>query len=105
MEDVKREAVRVAPGEGGALWVLGDLYEFKATGEETGGAYALFETTVAPGTPGPPPHVHRREEEAFYVLEVELNVEGSVSVAGPGSFVHIPRGTLHTFQERGRCPG
>lgn len=106
MENVERGATRVAPGEGRALWVLGDLYEFKATGESTGGAYALVETTVSPGLPGPPPHIHHREDEAFYVLEgeVELNVEGNVSTAGPGSFVNVPKGTLHTFKNAGTTP-
>ncbi len=106
MENVKRDTTRVAPGEGRALWVLGDLYELKAVSEETGGAYALFETTITPGLPGPPPHIHHREDEAFYVLEgeVELNVEGNVSTAGPGTFVNVPKGTLHTFKNAGTTP-
>lgn len=37
MENVERGATQVASGAGKTLWVLGDLYEFKATGEETGG--------------------------------------------------------------------
>jgi mannose-6-phosphate isomerase-like protein (cupin superfamily) len=88
------------------MWVLGDLYRFLATSDDTGGAYGLWETTATPGLPGPPPHIHQNEDEAFYVLEgqIELFVEGTVDTLGPGSFVNVPRGTLHTFKNAGATP-
>jgi len=55
------------PGIGKSLWVLGDLYTFKVVGEETGGAIAVLEVQVQPQN-GPPPHIHHREDETFYVL-------------------------------------
>ena len=60
-------------GEGRAAWVVGDLYTVKASGADTGGAFALIEVLVPPQS-GPPPHVHSREDEAFYVLEGEFEV-------------------------------
>jgi hypothetical protein len=36
-------------GEGRSLWVVGDRYTIKATGEETGVAFALVEALVPPG--------------------------------------------------------
>lgn len=76
-----------------------------ATGEETGGAYCLAEATVPPGG-GPPPHIHSREEEMFYVLdgEISFTVEGRESVAGPGTFVQVPRGTAHAFKNNAAAP-
>ena len=102
----KGEAGHVSRGEGRMLWVLGDLYEFKAASEETHGAFATWETTVTPGLPGPPPHIHHREVESFYVLEgeVELSVAGRVIEAATGTFVNIPIGTLHTFRNPGTEP-
>lgn len=99
-------ATHVPPGGGDALWALGDLYEFKALSEDTGGAFATWETTVTPGSPGPPPHVHHREAETFYVLEgaVELSVDGRAVNADTGTFVNIPKGTLHTFSNAGERP-
>ena len=46
-----------------------------------------------------PLHVHSREEEAFYILEGELEFEldGERRVAGPGAFVMMPRGARHRF--------
>jgi mannose-6-phosphate isomerase-like protein (cupin superfamily) len=106
VENTNRGATQVASGEGKTLWVLGDLYEFKATGEDTGGKFALWETTTPPGNPGPPPHIHHNEDEVFYILEgeLELTVEGSASVVGVGTLVNIPKGALHTFRNAGTTP-
>jgi quercetin dioxygenase-like cupin family protein len=84
---------------GKAIAVVGDIYRFLATGEETNGKYALWEATVAPGS-GPPPHTHSREEEGFYVLEGEMTFQvGERNVtAGPGEFVNMPVGTQHCFR-------
>jgi hypothetical protein len=48
------------PGDGATLAVVGDVYRFLATGEDTSGKYALWEAIVPPGG-GPTPHVHSRE--------------------------------------------
>jgi quercetin dioxygenase-like cupin family protein len=102
----KPGATHISSGEGDGLWVLGDLYEFKAMSEDTDGAFATWETTVTPGLPGPPPHIHHREDETFYVLEgeVELSTGDRAIKAVTGAFVNIPKGTLHTFRNAGEKP-
>jgi mannose-6-phosphate isomerase-like protein (cupin superfamily) len=45
-----------------------NVYRFLATCDETDGKYATFEAIVPPGS-GLPPHIHRREEESFLVLD------------------------------------
>ncbi len=94
-----RGVAHVPSGDGPTVWVVGDTYTFKARGEDTNGAFALFEGTVPPGA-GPLPHVHRREDEAFYVLEGELEIlDGDRTfTATAGSYVYIPRGVLHRFK-------
>ena len=91
--------------EGRAVAVLGDVYRFLATGEETAGRYAVFESIVAPGN-GPPPHVHSREEEGFYVLEGEVTFGHGDTVvrAGPGTFINMPVGSLHWFRNETNRP-
>ena len=59
------------PGEGRTITLVGDVYRFMATGEDTGGKYAQFEAIVPPGG-GPPAHYHTREEEGFYIIEGEI---------------------------------
>lgn len=86
-------------GQGRTIAIVGDIYRFLATGDDTGGKYAMWEATVLPGG-GPPPHVHRREEEAFYVLEGEVTftVDGKRMIAAAGTFVNVPIGVPHSFK-------
>ena len=87
---------------GPAFWGPGDHYTFLVTGEESGGAYFAMEALVPPGG-GPPPHVHSREDETFYLLEgeIEFRLGDDVVAAGPGDFVNVPRGTVHCFHNAG----
>ena len=89
------------PAEGRTIAVVGDVYRFLATGEDTNGKYALWEAIVPPGG-GPPPHVHSREEEGFYVLEGEITftVNGERVVATAGTFANMPVGTPHSSRTR-----
>ncbi len=90
--------------QGRTVAVVGDVYRFLATGEDTSGKYALFEGIISPGG-GPPPHVHSREEEGFFVLEGEITfqVRDERIVARAGTFTNMPIGTPHTFKnESGR---
>ena len=91
-----------SPAEGRRVGLVGDVYRFVATGDETGGCYAILEATVLPGG-GPPPHIHRREEETFYVIEGEITFQcgDEKNVCGPGTFVHVPIGNLHAFKNEG----
>jgi quercetin dioxygenase-like cupin family protein len=105
MEANQRHAVHVAEGEGKRLWVADELMTFKASGEDTGGAYALTDSVVPSGG-GPPPHIHQREHEAFWVLEGELEVQVGENTfrARAGSFVHLPKGIQHAYQNVGTGP-
>jgi quercetin dioxygenase-like cupin family protein len=100
-----REPVLRHPNRGRTVAVVGDVYRFLATGEETGGKYAQFEAIVPPGG-GPPPHVHGREEEGFYVLDGEVTFRsGEETVtAGPGAFLNMPIGVAHSFKNESDRP-
>jgi quercetin dioxygenase-like cupin family protein len=93
------QAIIRRPGEGRTIAVVGDVYRFLATGEDTNGRYALWEALVSPGG-GPPPHVHSREEEGFYVLEGEITffIGEQRLVASAGMFANMPVGTPHSFK-------
>ena len=92
------------PGEGTGMWVPGHYVLCKVNGEETGGAYSLIEALMT--GEGPPQHVHKAEDEAFYVLEGEVTVRrGDETIQAPaGVFVLIPRGTSHTFWSTSPSP-
>jgi quercetin dioxygenase-like cupin family protein len=93
------------PAEGITIAVVGDVYRFLATGQDTNGKYALWEAIVPPGG-GPPPHVHSREEEGFYVLEGEITfqIADERIVATAGMFANMPVGTPHSFKNESNRP-
>ena len=90
--------IALQPGEGDARWFLGSLVTIKSTATTTSGGPCVMENHSPKGG-GSPLHVHRNEDEWFYVMEGELTfwVGGEVTVAPAGSFVYGPRGIPHTF--------
>jgi quercetin dioxygenase-like cupin family protein len=95
----------VAAHDGPTYRVAGDLVTFKATGEDTGDAYALFESRTPPGM-GMPPHRQRYEDEAFYVLEgtYTMLIGDRQQRLQPDDYAFVPRGTVHGFTNIGSSP-
>jgi quercetin dioxygenase-like cupin family protein len=93
------------PTQGRTIGVVGDVYRLLVTSEETDGRYAVMEAIVPPGG-GPPPHIHSREEEGFYVLEGEITfyVDGERVVAKAGTFANMPIGIPHAFKNESHVP-
>ncbi|HEX2085711.1 MAG TPA: cupin domain-containing protein [Solirubrobacteraceae bacterium] len=95
------EAVVVRPGEG----VRVGNVEFLALSEHSP-RFNLSIITMAPHRHGPPAHVHGDEDDAFLVLDGELTfLLGEREVAAPaGTFVLVPPGVEHTFENRTDTP-
>jgi quercetin dioxygenase-like cupin family protein len=95
----------LAAGDGERIWIVADTMTLKATGESTGGSLVLIENLTAPGG-GPPPHVHTREDEFFYVLNgtFEILIGGELHALEPGGFAYVPRGTVHNFRNTAETP-
>jgi mannose-6-phosphate isomerase-like protein (cupin superfamily) len=93
------------PNEGRTIAVVGDVYRFMATSDDTNGKYATWEAIVPPGG-GPPPHVHSREEESFYILEGEITFQVGEErvVATAGMFANMSVGTPHSFKNESNQP-
>ena len=81
-----------------AFWLVATLWMPMATGVQTGNRLALIDQLMPHGI-GPPSHLHPLDE-GFYVLEGEITfmAAGETQRAVPGSFVHLPRMTQHTFR-------
>ena len=95
------DAVIVRPGEG---LRVGNV-EFLALSEHTPRFNASI-ITMAPHRHGPSSHVHRHEDDAFLILDGELTftVGGEEVAAPPGTFVLVPPGVEHTFENRTETP-
>jgi mannose-6-phosphate isomerase-like protein (cupin superfamily) len=79
----------------------------RASAAATGGVYSLFEGSWDPGGFGPLPHIHRNEDEAFYVLDgiFDVHVGDRIYRSEAGSFILAPRGHSHWFENVGDRPG
>jgi quercetin dioxygenase-like cupin family protein len=96
-------AFKRAPSLGLSQWENGNLTTNLAEKKDTNGAFFLVEAMLAPGTE-PPPHVHTREDELFYVLEGEFDVyvgKEAFNVKA-GECVFLPRFKPHAFVIRSR---
>lgn len=101
----------LGPGEGQAMFVLGDVVTFKITAAESDNAYFLTEIASLPG--GGPAFLHTHVPmETFWILEGEYEVYGQdddgekyVIEAPPGSTVHIPGNVPHGFKNAGDSNG
>ena len=104
-ENQRQRALHIAEGEGKRLWVADQLMTFKVSSEDTGGMYALTDSVVPPQGEAPL-HVYHREDEAFWVLEGELEVMVGESTfrASAGSFVHLPKDIAHAYENVGTGP-
>jgi quercetin dioxygenase-like cupin family protein len=91
--------------EGEVKWFLGCQVWHRASVAQTGGTFALVEQIVPPGG-GSPFHIHRNEDEAFYLLEGEIRffIGDQSWVLGPGGFAFLPRGIAHGFRTEGDAP-
>jgi quercetin dioxygenase-like cupin family protein len=97
----KREPLILPPG-GGRSYPMGRISStFKADCEETASRYSISEWWLEPHTQGPGAHSHE-EDDAFYVLEGTMSflVDQRWHDAPQGSFILIPGGVTHDFENR-----
>ena len=102
MNPPARKPVVLGPGEGRS-YAMGRIQAvFKADGGETAAAYSISEWWLDPHTAGPGAHSHP-EDDVFYVLAGTMSVRlgDEWTDAGPGSFVLVPGGVTHDFENRG----
>jgi mannose-6-phosphate isomerase-like protein (cupin superfamily) len=99
---MNRKPIVLGPGEGRSYPMGGRVSAiFKADGEETAALYSISEWWLEPHTEGPPPH-HHDEDDVFFVLEGTMHffMNEAWLEAPTGSFVLVPGGVTHTFENR-----
>ncbi len=101
-----RQPIILPPG-GGRHYPMGRIAAiFKADGHETADRYGISEWWLDPHTKGPGAHSHD-EDDLFVVLEgtMSILIGATWTHAQPGSFILIPGGIVHDFENRGavRC--
>lgn len=96
----------VIPPEQGRVYPMGRMRAiFKADSEESTSQYSVSEWWLEPRTRGPGTHAHP-EDHVFYVIAGTLSVRinDEWSHAPKGTYVLLPGGTPHDFQNQGSVP-
>ena len=77
-------------------------YRLRFLAESPAQPIAITENSVPAQFPGPPRHRHRLLTDIFYVIDGTLtfHVDGEEQEVGPGGFVLVPPGVVHTFANR-----
>jgi quercetin dioxygenase-like cupin family protein len=98
-----RQSVVRSTDEGERRWFFGGgLHIWKATAEETGGAFILFEDRMDHGKVTPL-HIHPDSDETMIVLEGEIlmHLDGVEHTVGTGGIASAPRNVPHAFMVSG----
>lgn len=79
-------------------WMVDSVWSVLASAETTGRALTILDQ-VMPRRSGPPPHMHERLHEYFYILDgqIRFQIGAKVMTASAGTLVSIPPGTVHGF--------
>jgi mannose-6-phosphate isomerase-like protein (cupin superfamily) len=102
MTSAPRAPIVLRPGKGRS-YPMGRISAlFKADGAETGGRYSISEWWLEPHTKGPGAHSHP-EDDIFFVIEGTMSflLGDEWTHAAAGSFVLVPGGVTHDFENRG----
>ena len=100
MENLFNKLTTVNTEDGKTVSVAGNNYKTIISGKHTNNEYAVIDMLV-PSLGGPDPHSHPDIQEAFYILdgEIEFTSEDGTYTAKKGSFVNIPKGgMIHQFK-------
>jgi quercetin dioxygenase-like cupin family protein len=105
-DEVGDAAVRPGPGEGTRLRNPITNLVFKLEASQCGDATNVFEIEAATGA-GPPLHFHESQDEWLYVLDgtFRFRIDDDVVPAPTGTFMFLPRGAPHTWQNIEGRPG
>lgn len=98
--------VMVEVGEGRRLSLFGLEITIMALGEDTDGAYGMWNAMFPGSKEQLPVHTHDKMTEAIYVLDGQLAVMvgDQRSSLGAGGYLLVPRGVAHSFWNPARRP-
>jgi quercetin dioxygenase-like cupin family protein len=82
-----------------ALWFTTARLTIRLSQKDNAGGLTLIEHHMAEGFVVPL-HVHRDEDESFYILqgEVHMQIDDEVRRLAPGDALTVPGGTPHSFR-------
>lgn len=97
----KEKVIVTKENDGECVISGGVFYRIIAKGEETNKRFAVMETILEPEQ-GAPEHIHLNEDEAFYILEgeVEFQINGRTIITKKNDFISCPPGSKRAFSNK-----
>jgi mannose-6-phosphate isomerase-like protein (cupin superfamily) len=98
------EWIVLGPGQGRSFWTSVSDATVKVNSGEAD--FSVFESSPPPGVPGPPPHIHRSYDEAWYIIDgqLEFAIADVTETVSAGGFAFVPRGVPHSFRNASTEP-
>ncbi len=98
-KSVKLNPKIIKDKEGDVLHVIGDIQTHKLLGSETDNQIVEWVSDVKPGV-GIPPHIHIHEDEIFRVIkgQIEMMVDGKITILKTGDIAFAPRNIPHSWK-------
>jgi quercetin dioxygenase-like cupin family protein len=98
LDTLLRSSICQKPTLENSIHYMAHTFSFLATGEDTDGAFTLIHCFFRKNF-FPPPHLHKHEDESFYILEGAFNFlagENKIT-AGAGELIVLPKNVPHSF--------
>jgi mannose-6-phosphate isomerase-like protein (cupin superfamily) len=92
--------LRPATADADIVMANGVQVSYLTTAAQSAGEFGLYRWDFGEQAGGPAPHFHRSITESFFVLSgiVTLYDGATEHEAGPGDFLLVPKGGIHSFR-------
>jgi len=96
----KNATLRPATVDADIVMASGVRVSYLTTAAQSAGEFGLYRWDFGEQSGGPAPHFHRSISESFFVLSGVVTLFDGVKEheAGPGDFLHVPKGGIHSFR-------
>jgi len=106
MQTKSLKTIHVPAGQEETLSVSDNTITVKVNGEQTDGAYSVFELSVPPNV-GAGLHIDKDWDEFWHVMEgtFAFTLNGEQIELSAGGFAYGPKGIPHSFKNAGETTG
>ena len=106
MQTKSLKTIHVPAGQEETLSVSDNTITVKVNGEQTDGAYSVFELSVPPNV-GAGLHIDKDWDEFWHVIEgtFAFTLNGEQKELSAGGFAYGPKGIPHSFKNAGETTG
>lgn len=98
-KNVMAKPLHAVPNDQNTYHFMQEIITILVSGEDTSGAFSVVHI-VEPPRMGPPLHIHKNEDETFYVTKGNFTfyVGDDIIEVNEGEYIFAPKGIPHRFE-------